>query len=50
MNKKDKDFFEKEGFLYIKNFLSKNIIIELNKSIVFSLDEVLKKKKTIQIF
>ena len=50
MNKKDKDFFEKECFLYIKNFLSKNLIIELNKSIVFSLDEVLKKKKLYKYF
>ena len=50
INRKDKDFFEKEGFLYIKNFLSKNLIVELNRSIVFSLDEVLKKKKTIRIF
>jgi len=45
LNKKDKNFFEKEGFLYIRNFLSKNLISELNKSIIFSLDEILKKKK-----
>ena len=44
LNKKDKNFFEKEGFLYIKNFLNKNLISELNKSIIFSLNEVLKKK------
>lgn len=50
INRKDKDFFEKEGFLYIKNFLSKNLIVELNRSIVFSLDEVLKKKKLYEYF
>ena len=50
INKKDIDFFEKEGFLYIKNFLSKELITELNRSIIFSLDEVLKKKKLHKYF
>ena len=45
LNNKDKNFFKKEGFLYIKNFFNKNLISELNKSIIFSLNEVLKKKK-----
>jgi len=50
LNKKNKDFFKKEGFLCIKNFLSKKLINELNKSIIFSLDEILKKKKLYSTF
>ena len=47
LNKKNIDFYKNEGFLYISNFFDKDLINELNKSIVLSLDEILKKKKII---
>lgn len=44
LNKKDLNFYKKDGFLYIKNFFDKKFIKEVNKSIISSLDEFLKKK------
>lgn len=45
LNKKEISFYNKEGFLCIKNFFDKKLIKELNSSIILSLDEFLKKKK-----
>ena len=50
LNKKNIDFYKNEGFLYISNFFDKELINELNKSIVLSLDEILKKKKLYSTF
>lgn len=47
LNKKEISFYNKEGFLCIKNFFDKKLIKELNSSIILSLDEFLKKKKII---
>ena len=49
MNKKNIDFYKNESFLYISNFFDKELINELNKSIVLSLDEILKKKNYIAL-
>ena len=49
LNKKNIDFYKNEGFLYISNFFDKELINELNKSIVLSLDEILKKKNYIAL-
>ncbi len=43
LKKKDIDFYNNEGFLYIKDFFDKKLIKELNKCIILSLDESLKK-------
>ena len=45
LKKKNLDFFKKEGFLYIKNFFDKKLIFNINRSIIFSLNETLKKNK-----
>ena len=44
LNKKNLNFYKEDGFLYIKNFFDKKFIKEVNKSIISSLDEFLKKK------
>tara|TARA_B100000795_G_C22693578_1_gene396629 strand:- start:652 stop:840 length:189 start_codon:yes stop_codon:yes gene_type:complete len=49
LNKKNIDFYKNEGFLYISNFFDKKLIKELNKSIILSLDESLKKKNYIAL-
>lgn len=50
LNKKDIDFYRNEGFLFVENFFEKKLIKKLNKSIILSLDEILKKKKLYNTF
>ena len=44
LNKKNIEIYKNEGFLFIENFFDKKLIKKLNKSIILSLDEILKKK------
>jgi len=50
LNKKNLDFYKKEGFLYMENFFDKKLIKEINKSVILSLDETLKKKNIYRSF
>jgi ectoine hydroxylase-related dioxygenase (phytanoyl-CoA dioxygenase family) len=50
LNEKNINFYKNEGFLYIENFFDNKLIKKLNKSIILSLDEILKKKKLYSTF